>query len=53
MSRVPRRDIAMNPVGAGLCRRPEDWEWSSYGGRGSLARRPDRFLRGFLDVTLD
>lgn len=45
--------IAMNPVGAGLCRRPEDWEWSSYGGRGSLARRPDRFLRGFLDVALD
>ncbi len=22
--------IAMNPVKAGLCRRPEDWTWSSY-----------------------
>ena len=31
---------------------PEDWEWSSFGGRGSLARPPDRFLRGFLDVAL-
>lgn len=25
------RYIALNPVRAGLCRRPEDWEWSSYG----------------------
>jgi len=44
--------IAMNPVGAGLCRRPEDWEWSSYGGRGTLARRPDEFLRDFIDISL-
>ena len=44
--------IAMNPVKAGLCRRPEEWEWSSYGSRGTLARRPDRFLRDFLDVCL-
>jgi hypothetical protein len=22
--------IAMNPVEAGLCRRPEDWRWSSF-----------------------
>ena len=44
--------IAMDPVGAGLCRRPEDWEWSSYGGRGTLARKPDRFLRDFIDICL-
>jgi putative transposase len=25
------RYLAMNPVEAGLCRRPEDWPWSSYG----------------------
>jgi putative transposase len=24
------RYIALNPVRAGLCRRPEDWPWSSY-----------------------
>ena len=24
------RYVAMNPVGAGLVERPEDWEWSSY-----------------------
>ena len=24
------RYIAMNPVAAGLCRRPGDWPWSSY-----------------------
>ena len=23
--------IAMNPVEAGICRRPGDWRWSSYG----------------------
>lgn len=44
--------IAMNPVKAGLCRRPEDWEWGSYGGRGSLARPPDPVLQGFFDVCL-
>ncbi len=44
--------IAMNPVKAGLCRRPEDWEWSSYGGRGSLARKPDQILREFIDISL-
>jgi putative transposase len=25
------RYLALNPVRAGLCRRPEDWPWSSYG----------------------
>jgi putative transposase len=44
--------IAMNPVKAGLCRRPEEWEWGSYGGRGTLARTPDRLLRDFVDVSL-
>lgn len=44
--------IAMNPVGAGLCRRPEEWEWSSYGGRGTLARRPDQLLSDFIEFTL-
>ena len=44
--------IAMNPVGAGLCERPEDWEWGSYGGGGTLARKPDRLLRDFIDVCL-
>jgi hypothetical protein len=45
--------IALNPVGAGLCRRPEDWEWSSYGGRGTLARRPDRILADHLEFLID
>jgi REP element-mobilizing transposase RayT len=44
--------IAMNPVGAGLCRRPEEWEWGSFAGRGTLARRPDEILRQFVDVAL-
>jgi hypothetical protein len=25
------RYIAMNPVAAGLCQRPEEWRWSSWG----------------------
>lgn len=43
--------IAMNPVGAGLCRRPEDWAWGSYAG-GTLSRRPDELLRQFIDIAL-
>lgn len=43
--------IAMNPVGAGLCRRPEDWEWGSYSG-GTRARRPDRLLRELIEIQL-
>jgi REP element-mobilizing transposase RayT len=33
------RYIHLNPVRAGLVARPEDWEWSSYPGYGSAARR--------------
>jgi hypothetical protein len=39
-------------VKAGLCRRPEDWEWGSYGGRGTLGRTPDQLVRDFIDVSL-
>jgi putative transposase len=34
------RYIALNPVRAGLCRRPEDWPWSSYAE--TIGRRPPR-----------
>jgi REP element-mobilizing transposase RayT len=44
--------IAMNPVKAGLCERPEDWVWGSYGGGGTLARSPDKLLRDFIDISL-
>ena len=44
--------IAMNPVGAGLCRRPDEWEWGSYGSRGTLARKPDPLLRGAIEAAL-
>jgi putative transposase len=43
--------IALNPVGAGLARRPEDWEWSSYGGGGTLARRPGSTV-GAMNVAV-
>ena len=36
--------ISMNPVGAGLCARPEDWKFSSY--PALIGRRP----AGFLDL---
>ncbi len=32
------RYIALNPVRAGLCQRPEEWNWSSYGSCVSTAR---------------
>jgi putative transposase len=40
------RYIARNPVRAGLCTRPEDWDWSSY--RRCIGR-DDPF--GFVDVA--
>jgi putative transposase len=35
--------IAMNPVGAGMCRRPEDWRFSSYAAL--IGKRPPGFLK--------
>src|SRR5688500_2762068 len=35
------RYIALNPVEAGLCRRPEEWAWSSYRVMLGLRRAPD------------
>ena len=46
------RYFAMNPVAAGLCDRPEDWPWSSYGGDGRLAPRIEELLRGELRIEL-
>jgi putative transposase len=37
------RYIALNPVRAGLCRRPEEWPWSSYGATVGL-KIPAKFL---------
>lgn len=37
------RYVALNPVAAGLCRRPQDWPWSSYRGTAGYAR-PFRFV---------
>lgn len=42
------RYVELNPVRAGLCRRPQDWPWSSAPAR--LAGTPDRVLsREFMD----
>lgn len=46
------RYFAFNPVGAGLCERPEDWPWSSFAGDGNLAPRVEKLLRGELDIVL-
>jgi REP-associated tyrosine transposase len=46
------RYFAMNPVAAGLCQRPEEWQWSSYAGDGTLAPRVEELLRAELDVAL-
>jgi putative transposase len=39
------RYLALNPVRAGLCMRPEEWPWSSYRALAGIAPAPD-----FLDV---
>ena len=41
------RYIALNPVEAGLCERPEDWSWSSYAG--TVGLEPEF---GFVDSSL-
>lgn len=40
--------LALNPVGAGLCREPEDWPWSGYGAGGAISPRPDPQLERFV-----
>jgi REP element-mobilizing transposase RayT len=35
------RYIALNPVRAGLCARPEDWQWSSYAARIGIVPVPE------------
>ena len=37
---VVSRYIALNPVRAHLCERPEQWEWSSYAARAGLTAKP-------------
>lgn len=37
---VLTRYIALNPVRAGLCERPEDWQWSSYAAHAGFVDKP-------------
>jgi putative transposase len=37
---VVSRYLALNPVRAGICERPENWRWSSYAARAGLAASP-------------
>jgi REP-associated tyrosine transposase len=47
------RYIALNPVVAGLCERPQDWPWSSYRGTAGYTRKfsfiDDRPIRAYFD----
>jgi REP element-mobilizing transposase RayT len=47
------RYIVRNPVEARLCRRPEDWRWSSYRATAGLAHRPAFLTTGPLLELLD
>jgi putative transposase len=40
--------LALNPVRAGLCDRPEDWPWSSYASLIGLAPEPSFVMSGFV-----
>lgn len=42
------RYVVLNPVAAGLCERPEDWEWSSYRATAGLDERPAFLADGEL-----
>jgi REP element-mobilizing transposase RayT len=45
------RYIALNPVSAGLCERPEHWPWSSWRGS-TLAPHIEELLGSELGITL-
>jgi len=47
-----RAYIALNPVWAGLVRRPEHWPWSGCGGNGRLVALPDSGTRTIVEATL-
>jgi REP element-mobilizing transposase RayT len=47
-----RAYIALNPVFAGLCDRPEQWAWSGYGGKGQLVPPPSRETRELVRASL-
>jgi putative transposase len=40
--------IVLNPVRAGICKRPEDWPWSSYRACAGLDLAPDLLAVGDL-----
>jgi putative transposase len=42
------RYLALNPVRAGLCRRPQDWAWSSYRAMAGFESGPSWLERSFL-----
>jgi putative transposase len=42
------RYLVLNPVNAGLCRRPEDWPWSSYGATIGLRPAPSFLTMGWI-----
>jgi putative transposase len=44
------RYVAMNPVNAGLCERPEDWSWSSFRALAGLAPPPWYLDRSVLSL---
>ena len=41
------RYVPLNPVAAGLCARPEDWVWSSYGATAGLCPPPSWLTTSF------
>ena len=47
-----RRYLAMNPVKAGICARPEDWPWGGYGGQGRVVRAPEQVVRRMVDQAM-
>ena len=46
------RYVALNPVQAGLCERPEDWRWSSQSPLGDRGLAPPRATRSLAHAAL-
>jgi hypothetical protein len=47
------RYIALNPVRAGICQRPEDWRWGTYRATLGLDRAPPCIALSWLELFAD
>jgi hypothetical protein len=48
-----RAYVAMNPIEAGLCRHPSEWQWSGFTARDVIATPYDGAIRVLVEAKLE